>query len=429
MAKLRIALVSPPSSCVEDDRLEPPLGLLYLAAHLRARGYEDVAVLDLTGNDGVQAQRRIESLPVADIYGVTTFCTNHQQTKLVIQQARRVNRDACIVIGGPNPTGLPQFTLTDSGADVVVAGEGEDAFADCVESVERGRRPAGIVVGQPRPDVDSYVFPARDLVDYSSYSRTFMGRPVVSLLGSRGCKHHCMHCNSVVMGGGARQVRFRSATNIAAEIRALRDRFDCLRFNDDHFTGHPHFSEVLAAIGTLDVQFRIFARVEDLTDSCCRQLRAAGCTFVSIGLESLNPQNLLALGRSSQTGQEAHVRIARAHGLAVRASFMVGLPFDTDSNIEKYFHQAANLGLDEYALYPLIPYPGTLLWDHPERFGYTIINRDFTRYVQMGRNGQTCFALKHRDFGPDDVARWRQRACELLEAGGVRHMCDSQIAR
>jgi anaerobic magnesium-protoporphyrin IX monomethyl ester cyclase len=278
-------------------------------------------------------------------------------------------------------------------------------------------------------DLDTLPFPARDLVDSSSYSRTFMGKPVACLVSSRGCKHRCVHCNSVVMGGGSRNVRFRSPANIAAEVRSIRAQFDCLRFNDDHFTGHPRLPEVLAAIAEFNVQFRVFARIEDLTESCCRQLRAAGCSFVSIGLESLEPQNLRMLGRAAQVGHETNVRIARAHGLTVRASFMVGLPFDDDRSIEASFQRAAALGPDEFAVYPLIPYPGTLLWEQPERFGYTIENRDFTSYVQLGRNGGTSFVMQHRNFSPDDVARWRLRAEEILQAGGVRHMHASEVAR
>jgi hypothetical protein len=40
--RIKIAVVNPPSICVDDDRLEPPLGPLYLAATARQHGYEDV---------------------------------------------------------------------------------------------------------------------------------------------------------------------------------------------------------------------------------------------------------------------------------------------------------------------------------------------------------------------------------------------------
>ena len=77
----------------------------------------------------------------------------------------------------------------------------------------------------------------------------------------------------------------------------------------------------------------------------------------------------------------------------------------------------------------LIPYPGTSVWKYPGRFGYTIVNPDFTEYVQMGRDGRTCYALQHKNFTPQDVQRWMQMAAQTLMAGGARHMSESRVAQ
>lgn len=108
---------------------------------------------------------------------------------------------------------------------------------------------------------------------------------------------------------------------------------------------------------------------------------------------------------------------------------MVGLPFDTDETIEQSFTRAAQLGIDEFTVYPLIPYPGTDIAKFPERFGYTLVNSDFTDYVQIGRGGRTCFALKHKNFGPEDVKRWVEVATQILKAGGAKHISESEVAK
>ena len=108
---------------------------------------------------------------------------------------------------------------------------------------------------------------------------------------------------------------------------------------------------------------------------------------------------------------------------------MVGLPFDTDETIEQSFTKAAELGIDEFAVYPLIPYPGTAIAKFPERFGYTIENKDFLDYVQIGKDGRTCFALKHKNFNPEDVKRWLGIATQILKSGGVDHMSESEVAK
>jgi anaerobic magnesium-protoporphyrin IX monomethyl ester cyclase len=429
-ASPKVLLINPPSNCVNDDRLEPPLGLLYIASTLMENGYTDVSISDMTGCKSEEdIMLKINSIPKADVYGITNFCTNYQYAKMIIEHVRKLNPSAYVVIGGPNPSGAPEFILKDSGVDAVVTGEGEDAFSECVESYASGSKITGIIIGKPRQDIDSYAFPARDLVDFKSYSRKLMDEPVVSLLSSRGCKHHCAHCNSVVMGGGSHNIRYRSAGNIIKEIESLRGRFKNYRFNDDNFTGNPNIEELLVKIKELDIRFRVFARIEDLNERNCQLLKEAGCVHVSIGLESLNPDNLKIIGKASMMGSYGNIMVAKSHGLTVRSSFMVGLPFDTDETVEKYFGAASKLGIDEFAVYPLIPYPGTMIAKNPEIFGYAITNYDFTDYVQMGRNGRTCYALKHENFGVEDVIRWKAMAERILSDGGTKHMIESGVAR
>lgn len=424
-----VVLINPPSLCVEDDRVEPPLGLLYIAAVLRDHGYEDVTVHDMSGCPSEeQISFEIANLPGAGIYGVSSLCTNYLYAKRIIERIRSADCRARVIIGGPNPTGIPGFIAEDSGADVVVAGEGEDPFVICVDAYSRGIELKGIVTGHGRNDIDSYPFPARDLVDMETYSRRLMGEPVVSLISSRGCKSNCIHCNSPVMGAGSRGARYRSTGNLFAEIETLRPHFRCFRFNDDHFTGNPDLETLLKQMKNLEIRFRVFGRIEDLTDSSCRLLKDAGCVHITLGLESLNPDNLRVLGKGSQIGLESNIAVAKSHGLHIRASFIVGLPYDSDDSIPDCFERAAGLGIDEFAVYPLIPYPGSLLWQSPGKFGYCICNRDFTDYVQMGLNGKTCYALKHENFGLEDVRRWKSKAENILTEGGARHMRDSCVA-
>ena len=429
-SSMRAVLVNPPSNCVNDDRVEPPLGLLYIAANLREMSYRNVSICDMSGvKSESEIKKKIRNVQGADVYGISCLCTNYLYAKEIIRHIKSTNRMSYVVIGGPNPSGTPEFTYNDSGADAVVVGEGEDIFKDCIDSFVDGSRLTGIQNGVGRTDIDSYAFPARDLVDLTTYSRKLMGNRVISLLSSRGCKHHCAHCNSVVMGGGNKIVRYRSPDNIIEEIRTMRDSSEYYRFNDDHFTGNPNLEELLMKMKDLDITFRIFARIEDLNDRNSRLLKEAGCIHVSVGLESLYPPNLKIIGKKSQVGHEGNVRIAKSNGLVVRSSFMVGLPFDTDETLEQSFTRAAQLEVDEFAVYPLIPYPGTAIAKFPEKFGYTIVHDDFTDYVQIGRDGRTSFALRHKNFSPEDVQRWLAMATEILKIGGAKHMSESKVAK
>lgn len=426
---LRLVLVNPPALCVEDDRMEPPLGLLYIGAAAREAGFSNVMLDDMAGcRTQEEVSRNIDRVLPADVYGITAFCTTHENVRRVIARIRQQNPEAYVILGGPNPSAVPDFSLTDSGADVVIVGEGEDAMVRCLESYLTGPPIKGVLIGDGRTNIDSYPFPARDLADTASYSRRLLGQNVVSMIASRGCPHRCAYCNSQVMGGGAARVRYRSPESVAGEVESLRNQYQCFRFNDDCLTEHPRLHELLDRLAGLDIRFRVFARVSHLTQRNCEALKKAGCVHVSLGLESLNPQNLKIIEKGRQAGEEYRIGYAKDAGITVRAYFMVGLPFDTDETIQKYFRKAAHLAVDEFSVYPLIPYPGTRIANYPEDFGYTVVNPDFRDYVQIGLGGKTCFALRHENFGPEDVRRWKWQAEEILRNGGAGESRTSTIA-
>lgn len=424
-----IVLINPPSACVEDDHLEPQLGLLYIAALLQEKGFP-VRVYEMTGcKSAAEIDKKIADIPEGVLYGITTYCTNYRYVKYCVQHIRMKYPQALIVLGGPNPTALPEFTLKDSECDCVVVGEGEEAFLYAASAILQRKKIPPIITGIPREKVDDYPRPAWDLVDIYGYHRSLEKERTLSLISSRGCPYGCIHCNSVVMGAGTR-LRFRSPDNLAKEVEYLREKgFSRFRFNDDNFAGNPALPEVLSRLAPLDIGYRIFARIEDLTEDTCRRLKESGCRHISIGLESLNPDNLEFLRKSRQSGLEVkHLGYIKKHGMTVRVYFMIGMPYDNDKSIRYYFEQAAGLGFDEFSLYPLIPYPGTKIWKEPETFGYRITDRDFTKYIQIGKGGGSCFVLEHKNFSTEKVREWYDWIHELMASRDKKHIKDSVVA-
>jgi len=426
---MKVVLINPPSDCVENDHLEAPLGLLYIASLLRENNIS-VQIYDMTGcKNKNEIDKKIEDIPEGDIYGFTTYCTNYFYVKKCINYIRSRIDNSLIVLGGPNPTALPEFTLKDSNCDCIITGEGEDAFLKFVYAFLNKSDFPFIIQGFGRSNIDSYPMPAWDLVDMNSYSRILEGEKVVSIISSRGCKYHCIHCNSVVMGGG-NKVRYRSVGNIISEIKYLKKKgYRKFRFNDDNFTSNPNLTSLLEQLKALDIRYRIFARIEDLTETNCRLLAESGCCHISIGLESLNPDNLRILGKFTQSGlEEKHLYNAKKYGIILRVFFMIGLPYDNDETIVKYFEKASKLPFDEFSVYPLIPYPGTRIAKEPEKFGYEIIDHDFTHYVQIGKNKATTFALRHKNFTEYDVQRWYEYVEDLLVSSNKLLQYQSKIA-
>ncbi len=412
---------------VDEPRMEPPLGLGHLQGVLEEGGIDN-DFYDFS--NALSVEEVVDRLPPAPVYAAGVMATTHLYVAEVFQELRRRFPKALFVVGGPNPTALPE-SAQSLGADLLIRGEAEDALLWALRRFFDGTRPPPVVEGWPRQDLDSLPFPKRPLDSLESYRRRLNDRPVLSLLSSRGCPNRCTHCNSRIMGGGSGAPRYRSAGSVCAEIASLKAITPMFRFNDDSFSARPReeLLKFLERIKQEEIQFRIFARTQDLSSEVCRALVDAGCIHISVGLESLNPQNLRVLGKGGQAGEEERLYFAREAGLKIRAYFIVGLPYDNEQSITEEFQRAAELPIDEFSIYPLIPYPGTAFYEHPGRFGYRIIQKDWSRYIQIGQGGDSSFALEHENFGPEEVRRWRTRAESLLSLAGARHSRESEVAR
>lgn len=430
---MKITLINPPYFEIEDDHVEQNLGIAYLAAVLIENGFKDTFILELTGISNMEDCLR--KICASDIYGISCYTTSYKNVLQIIRYIKKeINPNAYIFIGGPHPSALPEETYRESGADLIVVGEGERAVLETAKQVEKGTPLKGIVRYKEIENLDEIPFPIRLLNCENPFSRTLHGEKTLSLLATRGCPNNCLHCNSNIMGSGSHGIRSRSVKNIIDEIRYLKELgIYSFRFNDDNFLAHPDIIELLKKIAIEKIRFRVFSHVEYLTDEVCNLLHNAGCDFVSVGIESLNPDNLRFLHKLNNLYNLNNLNYAIDNGLRIRASFMVGLPYDTDETIDLYFSQAALLPIQEFAVYPLIPYPGTGIAQNASKLHYKILNTDYELYMQMGKNRSAAYCLSYDNphtgnkFGPDEVYAWKNRAEELLEKTMI-HMRFSKVA-
>jgi radical SAM superfamily enzyme YgiQ (UPF0313 family) len=128
------------------------------------------------------------------------------------------------------------------------------------------------------------------------------------------------------------------------------------------------------------------------------------------------------------------LELTKKYGLNTRISFMVGLPYDSYESIEHDFKRAAQMPFDEFAVYALIPYPGTPIWDSPEKYGYVIENKNYEEYIQMGMQKRSAAVMSHssqefgNSFSPADVSDWVGIANDILSCS-KQHMKKSTIAK
>ncbi len=413
-SEVSVLFIHTPCPDLDEDRLEPPLGILYLATLISLEGF-NCRICDLSG---VKEEDWESKLSYADVYAFSTYSVNFHLTKKIVRLAKSINPKATTIAGGPHVSADPLDSKRFF--NVVIVGEGERRMLEIMHAITRGERfSRSIYVGHPVQDLDSLPFPNYDLADIDSYTRRVEGHRSISMITSRGCPFNCAFCNSRIFSRG--ELRLRSPEKVVEEIKLLKAKYDTdyFRFGDDLFTFSPARTiEMCRAIEPLGIRYRVFARASSLTPEACAALYKSGCRHVAVGVESMSATMLTKMyKRSTPEQNRIGLHNAKAAGLTVRIYLLVGFPGETDETFEEGLKAIKECEFDEFVVYPFIPYPGTGVWSQPYLWNCEI-DRDISKYVQVGKERKTCFAVTMLDgsFTPKKVEEWRARMIKELEA-------------
>ena len=394
---MRLCLVVPPSPVLAAPRSNTPLGVLYVASYAEAQGV-DVAVVDLASEkDGSKW-----IFPEADAYGISITTPQLSLAKKVAAKIKQLN-NAPVIAGGPHPTVLPEETLQNGGFDSVVVGEGERAIVKAVMDVERGRLKR-IYVGQPIENLDEIPFPARNLLPIDSV-RTFeimkdkyKEGGTTCIIGSRGCPFNCAFCPNVMS-----KVRFRSVRNIVTEIKQIIDQYGIyqFKFQDDCFTlNKRRLLALCQELKELDICFRIITRVDLISKELAEKLYEAGGRDASFGTESGSNKVLKMVNKGvTVEDSERAYRITKAAGWTNICNIIFGLPGEDEKTCQetKDFLIRNRQYIDVVNLGVLVPYPGTPIWNDPDRFNVEILTRNFDEYWFVGHSKSDKIFVRNRD--------------------------------
>jgi anaerobic magnesium-protoporphyrin IX monomethyl ester cyclase len=324
----------------------PPLGILYLASHLKLRGF-DVGVFDGT----FQSLSDFSELLVACrplVVGVYVNMMTKRHALRMITLARSAG--AKVIVGGPDPPYYATEYL-DAGAHVVVVGEGEATLEELVPVLRQPscsadqlagisglvfRSEDGVLVRTPPrsfiSDLSAQPHPDRGAIDQDRYIATWRrhhGYGPVSLITARGCPYTCTWCSRSVFGTSHRR---RSVADVADEVDELTDRYrpDRLWYADDVFGIHRgwtlEYAEELRH-RNLRLPFECISRAERIDDAVADAFAAMGCWRVWIGSESGSQDVLDAMERRVNV-ERVREAVARLRRRKIQIGLFIMLGFD-----------------------------------------------------------------------------------------------------
>jgi len=386
--------------------INQPLSISYIASYVRQYGYT-VKIIDndiecLTETE--LRKRIIEIDPM--IVGITV---NTSSTNIVIDLARLVksiNRNIYLILGGIQPTYLPEIFLKYDEIDLCVRGEGEITTKEIIDAKKNNKtledidgivykKDGKFVYTRERElinNLDDLPFPAYDLLPMNRYtlpaSRRFTGYNISSIITSRGCPYKCKFCSHNTSMKG--EIRLRSVENIIGEMKYLRKEFGVREFifwDDSILIDNKRAYELFKRIkGELpDIIYTCSSSVKHLTNDMAKIMYESGCKMILFGAESGSEKILKSVNKGTSRDMILRaIEICRKNRIQSFCSFIIGTPDETYETLNETEEFVLNLNPD-FAIFTIFtPLPGSEYFDEFIKKGLIDINKtNWDDYINL----------------------------------------------
>jgi Radical SAM superfamily len=191
----------------------------------------------------------------------------------------------------------------------------------------------------------------------------------------RGCPYQCSFCTIINVQG--RKSRYRSADDVEALVRLnWAQGIHKFFITDDNFARNREWEAIFDRLIELRENHAIPLGLMIQVDTLCHKIphfiekaKRAGVTRVFIGLENVNPDNLIAAKKRQNKITEYRTMLLawKAQGIMTIAGYILGFPADTPETIRRDIEIIKReLPLDILEFFNLTPLPGSedhqVLW-------------------------------------------------------------------
>jgi len=360
----------------------PRLGSVLLGTIMRAKGYdvrvyiEDIHDLDMA------------EVLSADLVAISAITSTAPQSYRLADKVRETG--AIAVMGGTHTSFLPEEGMQH--ADFIVRGEGEFAFQELVDAIQRGegfdriqnltyRTSDGALANNAeRPKI-----PNLDVNPIPDYHLIEGWKPggVISVATSRGCPFSCTFCSVPGMYGHA--FRTHSIDRVLQELQSHKGNMYTF-FADDIFTANKkRCKELLRGMISRDLtpQWGAQVRTETVDDpELLQMMRDSNCFNVYVGFESINPRTLKLFQKKQDLAKiERSIERFHAHKIRIHGMFVVGSDEDDLETLDATATFARKHDIDSIQFMILTPIPGSPDWDTLYAKGDKyVINKNWSLY-------------------------------------------------
>lgn len=388
----------------------PPLGIMYIASYMELKGFSCDVLDCLVEKYKLSDLRDYLKKNKYDLIGITCMTNSALDAYETAKIAREVLPDSLVVMGGVHPTALPEQTVIEAQeSDLIIVGEGEQTFVDLAICLEQGKdyhKVDGLAYWSkeekkvkyttprtPIPDLDLLPFPAYHKVPMGKYIphvTQYIDLPNYPILLQRGCPYQCTYCDHGAVLG--RKIRSLSIERAIENVKFLINNFGSkgIYFLDSVFTVRRDFiMKLLKALQEQDfkISFACNARADQLDYELLKELKKAGCWMIQIGIESGNIKSLELIKKASYSSAfkpdpndpsgrpyllnkyQQEIKNCQRLGIQVMASYILGLPGETEEDVENTISFAKKLATETALFFLPVPYPGSYLLEQAKEDG------------------------------------------------------------
>ncbi len=279
----------------------------------------------------------------ADVYGFSTYIWNAPEMYAFAAELKALLPRAVTVFGGPEVSFADaNFFDKHPEADVVIAGEGEEAFPLLIRSLKNGEDYRRRVI---------HAMPYRDFTESGIYYGEIGEEPhgLVYYESVRGCPFACAYCLSSREEG----IRAKSAEKTIADLLAF-EKFDGIRtvklvdrtFNFDRERAKTLWRALSEDRYTKEYHFEVSAALLDEESFAILENVPKGKFRLEIGVQSTNPDTVRAVGRALDTKKTltALERLHKKGNLHIHADLIAGLPCEDYASFSRSFDDVYGKG-------------------------------------------------------------------------------------
>ncbi len=360
----------------------PPVDMMSLSAIAKKRGYETKFKDYSLKNENVYDFLRDLRVYKPDFLVLNVASTTLEKDLSILTQARDLLEDTVVIVKGAvfnfnSYAILQQYPEID----IALRGEIEPAFDEIIQyknlkdikgiTYQIDEKIVSTSDRKLSENLDYLPFLDRDLIDNSIYVRPDIKKPQTIIRVSKGCPNHCFFCLATPLNG--KNVRYRSAELVVEEIRecVLKYNIKNFIFWSDLFNFDKGWVQRLCNLiieTGLKINFSANTRVDTLDVETLKLLKKAGCTLLSVGIESGCQDILDKMGKRTTIEQiENAVSMINKTGIQIYAYYVIGLPWETKETIEETYKFAKKLNTQFASFYTATALLGTKFYDYVKK--------------------------------------------------------------